>query len=187
MRETAMDLTNRLGLRVLKGGGPGVPPRTGSVILRKRGSEDVSSGPERPRDWLLLFVDGSPEPIDRVRIQKGMFLFSQRSKAPVDQKYLFRPYKYGPFSFELYPDLDDMVREGLLQEERVALMSSPGYSPTATGRDAANMLAHHALPGRMKLLAGLLSYVRERDFAKLLNDIYSLYPEYATRSVFRRA
>ena len=59
-----------------------------------------------PRDWLLLLFDGAGEPLDRVRIQKSMFLFAERSKAPGGEKYRFTPYHYGPFSFDIYPDLD---------------------------------------------------------------------------------
>lgn len=46
----------------------------------------------RRRDWLLLLFDRTPRPLDRVRIQKAMFLFAQRSKAPGGEKYEFVPY-----------------------------------------------------------------------------------------------
>jgi len=48
-------------------------------------------------------------PINRLRFVKLMFLLS-RSKPSYD----FVPYKYGPFSFELYHDLDGLSKEGLI-------------------------------------------------------------------------
>ncbi|MDG6226236.1 MAG: DUF488 domain-containing protein [Candidatus Thermoplasmatota archaeon] len=48
-------------------------------------------------------------PINRLRFVKLMFLLS-RSKPSYD----FVPYKYGPFSFELYHDLEGLSQEGLI-------------------------------------------------------------------------
>ncbi len=138
-----------------------------------------------PRDWLLLLFHGADEPIDRVRVQKALFLFSRRSNAPADQKYEFRPYKYGPFSFEIYPDLDVLVGEGTLKEDRVPWMTSPVYSLTAVGRSRADELRAAAPGNRLALLDGVRRYVLQHDFATLLNEVYRLYPEFATRSVFR--
>lgn len=85
------------------------------------------------QDWLLLLFDGAEPPLDRVRIQKSMFLFAERSRAVDSEKYSFTPYHYGPFSFEIYPDLDRLVREGLLRQELVSASPSPRYVLTATG------------------------------------------------------
>src|SRR5260370_36172237 len=69
------------------------------------------------RDWLLLLFDDSSRPIDRVRIQKTMFLFAERSHAGADQKSTFEPYLYGPFSFHIYPYLGQLVAAEILREE----------------------------------------------------------------------
>jgi hypothetical protein len=138
------------------------------------------------RDWLLLLFDGAEQPLDRVRIQKSMFLFAERSKAPDGEKYGFEPYHYGPFSFQIYPDLDRLVGDGLLREELDPMSRSPRYSLTETGRHAAARLRQCASADRVALLAALRSWVAERPFRMLLNDLYRMYPQYAVNSVFRR-
>ena len=138
----------------------------------------------RRRDWLLLLFDRTPRPLDRVRIQKAMFLFAQRSKAPGGEKYEFVPYSYGPFSFQIYPDLDRLLAEGLLKAELSPGLSSPLYSLAPLGEEGLKDLRTAAPPHRMALLHKLREYVMAYDFSTLLTNIYRLYPEYATRSVF---
>jgi hypothetical protein len=125
--------------------------------------------------------------MDRVRVQKALFLFAQRSKAPDEQKYKFVPYRFGPFSWDIYPDLDRLVLAGLLTQEAVSWMSSPVYTLTRRGRTKADELAAEAPPRRYELLMDLRQFVTERSFSELLNDIYDLYPSFAKESVFRRA
>ncbi len=138
-----------------------------------------------PRDWLLLLFLEAPKAIDRVRIQKALFLFAKRSNAPEDQKYDFEPYNYGPFSFQIYPDLGSLVSGGALRAESVPWMNTPLYAVTDEGSSRAREIAEIAPPKRLRLLHDMRAYVIERDFNTLLRDVYRLYPEFATRSVFR--
>jgi hypothetical protein len=141
-----------------------------------------------PSDWLVLLFDGAGEPLDRVRIQKSMFLFAERSKAPAGEKYEFRPYHYGPFSSEIYRDLDRLVADGSLRlEAGQAGLGSPRYSLTGSGRRAVEELRPRAVAERLELLASLRDWVTARSFGALLNDVYRLYPRYAVNSVFRRS
>jgi uncharacterized protein len=139
-----------------------------------------------PRDWLLLLFDGAQEPLDRVRIQKSMFLFAERSKAPGAEKYEFTPYHYGPFSFGIYPDLDSLVAGGALRVEADPASDLPRYSLTGAGAGEVARLRAQAPAGRLSLLAGLRDWVVARSFGALLDDVYRMYPQYAVRSVFRR-
>jgi len=147
----------------------------------------VGDGPGlQPRDWLLLLFDGAPRPMERVRIQKSLFLFAERSKAVGSEKYEFVPYHYGPFSFAIYPDLDRLVEQGLLRVEQEATASSPRYSLTGAGARAVEALRGSAPPERLDLLRSLRDWVTERSFRTLLNDVYRLYPDYAVNSVFQK-
>lgn len=149
----------------------------------------VPSAPAlRPRDWLVLLFDRAGEPLDRVRVQKSMFLFAERSKAPAGEKYEFRPYHYGPFSSQIYRDLDQLVAEGRLRLETDHDGSgSPRYSLTGTGRRTVDELRPRAAAERLELLGSLRDWVTARSFGALLNDVYRLYPQYAVNSVFRRS
>jgi len=140
-----------------------------------------------PRDWLLLLFDGAREPLDRVRIQKSMFLFAERSKAADGEKYHFTPYHYGPFSFAIYPDLDALVERGLLRTEADPALGSPRYSLTGAGQQAVDELRQSAPARRVEVLRSLRDWVTERSFRVLLEDVYRMYPQYAVNSVFRRS
>lgn len=140
----------------------------------------------QPIDWLLLLFDGAPGPLDRVRIQKSLFLFAERSKALGSEKYEFVPYHYGPFSFAIYPDLDRLVERGLLRFELEAAASSPRYALTGAGARAVAELRTSAPSERLDLLRSLRDWVTRRSFRSLLHDVYRLYPEYAVNSVFQK-
>jgi len=114
-----------------------------------------------------------------------MFLFSERSKAPAEQKYSFQPYNYGPFSFEIYPDLDWLFEQGIVEQAPVPWMSSPVYSLTKKGREAVEQVRKVADAGRLTLLHRLRDFVLARTFNSLLKEIYRLYPEFAKNSVFK--
>ena len=132
-------------------------------------------------------MEGAPDGLDPVRIQKGMFLFAMQADVPTREKYEFEPYDYGPMSAGIYRDLDTLVRDGLVSRIDVKNWSRFRATPTgvkageaaltkaeAEGRyDAATML--HAIKRRV---AGL-------PFNELLEGVYEEFPEYATRSVFR--
>jgi hypothetical protein len=147
---------------------------------------DGAGGGLRPRDWLLLLFDGAAQPLDRVRIQKSLFLFAERSKASSSEKYAFVPYHYGPFSFDIYPDLDRLVAQGLLRLEVETTSTSPRYALTGAGVSAVEELRPAAPPERLALLHSLREWVTERSFRALLNDLYRLYPLYAVNSIFQR-
>jgi uncharacterized protein YwgA len=147
---------------------------------------DVNVPALQPRDWLLLLFDGAGQPLERVRIQKSLFLFAERSKAPDGEKYDFVPYHYGPFSYGIYPDLDRLVEQGLLRVEPGGSSSSPRYSLTGAGARAVEELGPSAPAERRDLLRSLREWVTERSFRTLLNDVYRLYPEYAVNSVFQK-
>jgi uncharacterized protein len=149
--------------------------------------QDGAGGrPLHPSDWLLLLFDGAQRPLDRVRIQKTLFLFAERSRAPGAEKYDFVPYHYGPFSFDVYPDLDRLVQQGLLRVELEPAATSPRYTLTGAGDRAVEDLRGAAPPERLELLRSLRDWVNERSFRALLSDVYRLYPEYAVNSVFQK-
>jgi DNA-binding PadR family transcriptional regulator len=98
---------------------------------------------------------------------------------------VFEPYYYGPLSFAIYPDLDLLVRDGLLRTEVEGAKRSPNYSLTPSGTERANVLGRSVPRERLALIGQLRDWVAERSFRQLLTDIYRLYPDYAVRSIFR--
>jgi uncharacterized protein len=143
------------------------------------------------RDWLLILVAlrGPAEGLDPIRLQKGMFLFAQEGGAPRDEVYEFVPYNYGPMSREVYRDLDELVDEGLLDASAVSGHTWQRYRATDAGRRHAQQLLDDGdapTVDAARRLYDIKQSIADMSFARLLNDVYDRYPEYAARSVFRR-
>lgn len=142
-----------------------------------------------PADWLLLLLalDAPAAGLEPVRIQKALFLLAFEGGLPRSERYWFVPYNYGPMSPRIYRDVDALVRRGLV--ERVPV---PGYTwgrvrATAEGRARAERLAAAGDRTALATLARIRALVTSLSFADLLATIYDRHPEYAVRSVFRRA
>ncbi len=143
-------------------------------------------------DWLLLLLafKGAPDGLDPVRIQKGMFLFSEEAGVPERQRYRFTAYNYGPMSASIYGDVDELVLLGLA--ERVDVPGQRWKRVRATKKGIAkarkvmrsageeNADAVQSLYATKQLIAG-------QTFGELLKYVYDRYPEYAVNSVFRSA
>jgi DNA-binding PadR family transcriptional regulator len=138
--------------------------------------------------WLLLLLDrdalgaSGPEELDPVRIQKGMFLLSERG--PRRGIYDFQAYDWGPFSSAIYADLASLTRQGYLAEERVPGRTWSTYRLTARGHDRASAAAGQVSKEATAWLRQAREFLTTRSFAELLREIYALYPDYAVNSRF---
>lgn len=142
-----------------------------------------------PRAWLLLFLstealgaDG-PDELDPIRIQKGMFLLSQRG--PSRDLYSFRPYNWGPFSSAIYTDLEELEDKGLVESRRVPGRSWKVFQTTAAGDEHAAKIADKVDADHVEWLRRAREYVTGRSFVRLLRDIYEHFPQYKQRSLLR--
>jgi uncharacterized protein len=141
------------------------------------------------RDWLLVLL-GQPmtAPLDPVRLQKCLFLLSQEADLPLDERYAFEPYDYGPFSPQIYADLDGLLQQGLVEQ-----LDTPGYTwkryqASSQGLARVAELQQQANEGDRRGLARLQELKRQvlgLSFNQLLRYVYGRYPDYARNSVFR--
>jgi hypothetical protein len=138
-----------------------------------------------PRDWLLLFLagNGHEEPLDPIRIQKGMFLLSMRG--PQRNLYEFEPYDWGPFSREIYRDLDALERDSLVLSEAAPGQTWRLYRTSIEGTRRAQQFAGRMDDAHVRWLLDTRRFVTERSFLRLLQDIYDAYPAYAANSRLR--
>lgn len=65
------------------------------------------------RKIILALIQLLGGELEKIRIQKLLFLYSQKKKNP---EYEFIPYKYGCYSFSAKADLNTMVKNGSLLE-----------------------------------------------------------------------
>jgi len=135
----------------------------------------------RKRDWLLLSITDRMEPI---QIQKTLFKFAMESDAPNEEKYDFVPYNWGPCSFDIYPDLERLRAEGLIELEASG-RGWDAYKPTTQGLEQMDKLRQTASANVLLEIDAAREYVRSRGFKKLLSDVYKQYPDFATKSLFR--
>jgi len=139
-------------------------------------------------DWLLLLLSGEatgasgPPELDPLRIQKGMFLLSVRG--PARDLYKFRPYDWGPFSAEVYTDLDSLTARGYLNQRAVPGKTWSTYEVTSRGQDVARTVAAVVGPAAVRWLRSAREYLITRSFSQLLREIYAEYPGYAVNSKF---
>lgn len=65
------------------------------------------------RKLILALLKNFQGELDKIRLQKLLFLVSERQQEKV---YDFIPYKFGCFSYSANADLTTMVQKGLLSE-----------------------------------------------------------------------
>jgi uncharacterized protein len=141
----------------------------------------------RNRLLLLVALDGAPQGLDPVRLQKGMFLDAQESDPGEEEKYAFVPYNYGPMSAQIYSDLDALVGEGLVEEVPVQGRSWSRYVATEKGLEAGqDLLDKESSRDVGGQLYRIKKEVASKSFKALLEDVYERYPAFASKSVFRR-
>ncbi|KXB07319.1 hypothetical protein AKJ52_00485 [candidate division MSBL1 archaeon SCGC-AAA382C18] len=137
---------------------------------------------------LALIYTGGEAIEGRTRLQKMIFLAQQDMEDSVET-YDYEPYDYGPFSKELYDDIDDLVDEGIIKEQKEKLddgrikyfyeMSEEGQEIIESKMD--NNKDFHDLKEKME---DIKSTYNKKNLRDLLNEVYSRYPKYAEESVF---
>ncbi|HZY39873.1 MAG TPA: DUF488 domain-containing protein [Mucilaginibacter sp.] len=115
---------------------------------------------------LLEIFDGK---LEKIRLQKLLFLFSQRQPK---SEYDFIPYKYGCYSYSAAADLTTMVQKGLLTDEKDII----------TKIDRANYLKYLKEPDRNHLLEVKQLY-GVMDGNALMKHTYTNYPFFAINSL----
>ena len=124
------------------------------------------------------------EPLDRLRLQKGVFLLQMRGPERWRSLYKYTPWDWGPYSRELASEVVHMVESGLLEEEPIGRRRYPRYRTTPEGSD---MLAHlgDVSATELEYVRRTRSYVTSRSFSQLLREVYAAYPKYAVASRFQ--
>lgn len=135
-------------------------------------------------DWILVLLHAAEDRhLDRVRIVKGLFLLSKESPQPLENFYTFYPYLYGPFSNEIYSDLDQLIKENLVALDLNVAPSWSQYRLTDKGVAKARELWKDLSKPIGQKLSEIAKDVLSLSFSQLLTHVYKRYPEYAKESV----
>ncbi len=123
---------------------------------------------------LLYLLNRAGGQASRLRLTKLSFLLRQaEDKEAVDGFYGFVPYHYGPYSFSLYHDVAELMRDGMVTER-----DSKTWSLTDAGQSEAL-----AFEGRLKDAAAIImeKYGTLKESA-LLDTVYERFPWYTLNS-----
>ena len=131
---------------------------------------------------LLSLLSHADRPLTRLSFMKLVFLLRHEYRAISDSAfYDFVPYKYGPFSFALYREMDALAQQGYiaLTDESVAL--TPDFE----------RVAHPPVKELPKAVLAAVDSVCQRfgqwPQRDLLAHVYRRYPWYASRSELRES
>ncbi|MBV6504109.1 MAG: hypothetical protein AKCLJLPJ_02209 [Fimbriimonadales bacterium] len=134
-------------------------------------------------DWALLALYYAEQPLYPVHMQKILFLLSRAGADAVgDDFYDFQPWDYGPFSSQVYWDLEKAAEEGLVVIDASGRVRH--YSLSPAGEAHAQELAKHLDPKMAEYLKRVTEWAKGLSFSDLVRAIYQRFPEYKTRSVF---
>lgn len=126
---------------------------------------------------LLALLDEAATPLSATLFVKLAFLLREdHGLAEYLSFYDFVPYRYGPFSFSLYRELDALRRNGFVSpdDDRISLSES-----TASSRRQ----AIETLPvAARRAVAEVLRHNRRLTQKALVANVYRRFPWYATRS-----
>jgi len=114
---------------------------------------------------LLQLFDGQ---LDKIRLQKLLFLFTQRQLKP---EYYFIPYRFGCYSYSANADMTAMANRGLLSEDEKRFEKT----------DKTDYLKQ-LKPNDLKLLQEVKVSYGKMSTTTLLKHTYLNYPFFAIKS-----
>ena len=120
------------------------------------------------RKIILALIQLLGGELEKLRIQKLLFLYSQKKKNP---EYEFIPYKFGCYSFSANADLVTMVKNGSLSENEYFFIkdSSEDYLKTLKVEDK-------------KIIQEVVQLYGSMDRNQLIKHTYINFPYYAINS-----
>lgn len=123
----------------------------------------------------------------RTRFQKMIFLAQKRlEKNESVENYEFIPYDYGPFSKELYDDIDELVDRGVVKERTKTIDGKKKYFYELS-KKGQEIIRPKLRDGNFKKIERTVEKIKSElnsmKLPKLLDKVYSKHPEYAENSV----
>ena len=142
------------------------------------------------RDWLLLLLADAGDPggerdaVDRVRLQKGLFVLGRHWTLRPPAFYDFQPYYYGPFDKDVYRDAEALAAEGFVE---IVPGRYVAYRATKAGLTHAATLRRSSglSDAQAQFLRVIRSWVQRLDFNTLVRAIYQQWPDMRQNSIFQ--
>ena len=130
------------------------------------------------------------------KLQKLLFLIEQETEFfkqyEDDVAFNFAPYKMGPFSDEVYSEIEFLLQLSAIESEPMekpagtgqanSLLENKEFQITSKGEKIAAQLVEVLEPEYVRELESLITRYNSMDLKQLLQHVYSEYPEYAVNS-----
>lgn len=130
-------------------------------------------------------VGDEAEPLDRLRMQKAVFILQMAGPEAWSDAFTFVPWDWGPFSRDLANELLVLQQQGLMETEPVEWRRYPRYKTTPEGEAIAQKVASSLDEKQRAFIQKVRRYVTSRSFSQLLREVYSRFPEFAVNSRFQ--
>jgi uncharacterized protein YwgA len=136
------------------------------------------------KDLLLTLLFFAERVDGRTQIQKLAFLTQKETK--LGESYHFVPWKFGPFSKDVWKDLDRLVSEGTVIEiPQGGKDKTVGYMYALT-KDGARLVSDSILSrldeGMLEQIKTIIENYSQKSLSELLTYVYERYPEYTEKS-----
>jgi uncharacterized phage-associated protein len=123
---------------------------------------------------ILLMLQEAGGFVSRLQLMKWSFLLAQETPSRGGKAfYQFLPYHFGPFSFSLYQEVDNLIRDGLVED-----VDGGGWEITPTASQAGLTLP--------RSIRQDVSFIMDRynhlSIGQLRDSIYSRYPWFTVNS-----
>jgi len=134
------------------------------------------------RDILLGFIaiPRGKTFLSSVQIMLGLFLLKE--KVGLEGFYDFRPYLYGPCSFEVYSDLDRLVRENLVL--RIPSYGFSLYGISSKGRSYFESISEGIDQDLLDAMGEIKEDISGEPVLMTLKKLCIKYPNFFVNSIF---
>ena len=141
---------------------------------------------------LLLYARGNSgkinEPIGGItRLQKELFLVQKTLQDEgIKYKYPFRPYRMGPFSRDLYRDIEWLKSENVIQEKRLHFKDQGIYrifKLTSEGcKEVSNLIKKPTTFGILRVVEQVKRQYNSMKLLDLVEFTHQVFPEYVQKT-----
>lgn len=123
---------------------------------------------------LLCLLIAASRSVSKIELTKWAFLLREETPSQGGNAfYDFLPYKYGPFSFCLYREMDGLVRDGYVEANR-----DSGWAPTSLAEEVVE-----SLPQQVRLDGSrLVDRFKAEKPDHLVSYVYKRYPLFTVNS-----
>ncbi|MCK4797418.1 MAG: hypothetical protein KAT05_08555 [Spirochaetes bacterium] len=142
-----------------------------------------------PEEWVLIFfyagADNSDQPTINgfLMFTKQFFVFVKEINKFLDEYFNFIPYDYGPYSFVLKNDIDNISKKGFIEIKKYE--DRQDFILTESGIKKSRILFDRVDEKTKESLQNLRREATELGYRGVLRYVYSRYPEYTTASKIR--